>query len=279
VLFDRYTETHRAAAQSQLGWRLDEHALLAPYLAADRTFWLELDPAEALRRLELRGEPLSADEHAVGLAGYAEAFAAMATSPADVGLDARAPFAANAARIAATALPLTPAAGPREGPGLVTLAPAATRAQPLEVAIGAGAGVVLGGDIAVLAGWLRQQIGARADAVPLAFWVEAYAAQLVIDARTTGSGAAVVPLWPEALRRMPLFADLPVLDDLVHLVDAAVQVRALAPAAPSSPWETLVPSPAARRRLQSEYEVALQAVARERGWDVTGTARPLIRVA
>ena len=104
VVLDRYTETHRAAAGAQLGWDLVRHPMLALFPPADRAFWLELDANEAVRRLRARGGRLSADEHPVGLAGYAAAFSAIATTPDDVILHATSSATDNAARIAREAL-------------------------------------------------------------------------------------------------------------------------------------------------------------------------------
>ena len=105
-----------------------------------------------------------------------------------------------------------------------------------------------------------------------AFWVEAYAAQLVLDARSSTAATATIAIWPAALRRLPLFSDLPALDELSRLLDAAVRVRSFAPppppsrAAPDPLWTVIAPSPPARARLLADYENAVAAIARERHW-------------
>ena len=281
VLLDRYTETHRAAASSQLGWDLTRHPLLAPFPAADRTFWLRLDPGEALRRLQARGEPLSADEHPTGLAGYAHAFDATATRASDVVLDATAPFAENAERIRREALALLPSRGGGEiAEHGATTQPPARRSDRLPVLVGDDPDAfALGHDVADLATSLRRAIGDAADAVPTSFWIEAYAAQLVIDARSTGAARAAVALWPEALRRMRSFADLHVLAELSLLLDGAVRVVGFRHAAAHRLWSALVPSPAARQRLQAEYDEAVATIARERNWPTGRGARTIARVA
>lgn len=280
VIFDRYTETHRAAASSQLGWDLTDHPLLEPFPIADRTFWLRLDPIEALTRLHARGEALSADEHAVGLAGYAEAFDKMATRASDVALDATAPFDENARRIRSDALGLLEGRGHVEAMETSRAPLVHERTGPLLVTVGADNDApVLGQEVAELAVALRRAVGSVADGVPISFWIEAYAAQLVIDASSTAAPRAAVPLWPEALRRMKLFADLHVLDELSRLLDGAVRVVRFHRATTQRLWDALVPSISARRKLQAEYDDAIAAIARERNWPTEATARTIARVA
>jgi thymidylate kinase len=285
VVLDRYTETHRAAAAAQLGWDLTQHPALALFPPADRAFWLRLDVDEAVRRLHARGGRLTADEHTVGLAGYAEAFRLMTTpaaaTPADVVLEADAPFAANAARIANEALTVVapPAAGAMRATTASPIAPAAaerarTHALPVDIG-GAADGAVLGSEIAELAAMLRDRLGRAADGVTAAFWVEAYAAQLVLDARCAIAPNATIALWPAALRRMPLFANLVALDDLSRLLDAAVSVRSFTLASPAADalWTVIAPSPTARARLAAEYRDAVAAIAGERAWPHARAAR------
>ena len=280
IVLDRYTETHVAAAAQQLGWDLTGHPLLAPFPAADRAFWLDLDPAVAVVRLRARGTRLTADEHAIGLHGYARAFAALATTPIDLVLDAAAPFADNAAAIAsgALAVPSPVRAQPNAYAGAAA-STVARRDERLPVHVGADGGCVLGADVPALAAHLRREIGRAADAVPAALWVEAYAAQLVLDARTTTAPVAALPIWPGALRRMPTFADLHVLDELARLCEAAVYVERVLPGDGAPLWDLIAPAPAARRRLAAEYGRALAAIVDERGWRDAPPSRDVARVA
>ncbi|MDB4964712.1 MAG: Thymidylate kinase [Myxococcales bacterium] len=275
VILDRYVETHRAAAASQLGWNLRHHPALAIFPEADRAFWLEVDPAEALRRLHARGSRLSADEHAVGLAGYADSFRAQSTSPADVVLDATASFGDNAARIARETLSVANV-GTKPSVGSFAALPEASlaRATPLAVHVGdCSSRPVLGRDIPSLASLLRRELGRGADGVAASFWVEAYAAQLVLDARTTTAASATIALWPEALHRMSCFADLHVLHELTRLLAAAVRVERFSAGGGDFLWSILAPAPAARRRLAAEYAEMVARVARERGWPRAGDER------
>ncbi len=268
VVFDRYTETHRAAAASQLGWNLSHHPSLTVFPQPDRVFWLRLDPREALRRISARGGRLSADEHLTGLDGYSQAFASLAVSPTDVILDAAAPWEVNADRIAREAGVSAVATSPHTPADLARQAP--TRRSCLPVTAGHGDGEeVLGSDITSLVLMLREELGAEADGIPVGFWIEAYATQLVLDARTTTASSAVVSLWPGALRRMAAFVDLLVLEEVERLLEPLVTVRAWRPIVASSsatPWEMLSRSPTAQERLNEEYNDALAVVASQCGW-------------
>ena len=265
VVANRYVETHVAAAASQLGWDVSAHPLLAIFPPAARTFWLRLAPEEALRRLRARGERLSADEHAAGLAGYAAAFAELARGPCDVVLDALAPEAANAERIAAEALAGLPPPGRARPLGPVAAATgAAARATRIAVTVGKSEP---GSDVVALSAVLRESLGAAAAALPASFWIEAQATQAVLDARTSGAAVSAVPLWPEALARMPLCRDLVVLDELGRLLEREVRVVAWRPLAPDDALAALIaPAAAGRRRFVDAYNAALAAVAAERGW-------------
>jgi hypothetical protein len=106
----------------------------------------------------------------------------------------------------------------------------------------------------------------------------------VLDARTAAAPCAVVPLWPEALRRIPAFADLHLLDELARLLDGAVRVVRCAPTAAAAAraplWSLIAPSSRARAQWIAEYAAAAAAIARERGWPgEDDVARPLVRVA
>jgi hypothetical protein len=78
---------------------------------------------------------------------------------------------------------------------------------------------------------------------------------------------------------MRVFADLHVLDELSRLLDTAIRVVRFHPAGTPRLWDALVPSPAARRRLQADYDDAIAAIARERNWPTAASTRTIARVA
>jgi len=265
VVADRYVETHVAAAASQLAWDLSAHPLLAVFPPAERTFWLRLAPEEALRRLGARGERLSADEHAAGLAGYAAGFDGLARGSRDVVLDALAPEAANAARIAALALAGLPPGTRAGGSAPPATAPrAAERTAKIAVTVGKSDPA---SDLVALAAVLRESLGVAVAALPASFWIEAQATQAVLEARISEAAEGAVPLWPEALARMPLCRDLVMLDELGRLLEREVRVVAWRPLAADDAIAALIaPAPAGRRRFVAAYNAALAAVAAERDW-------------
>ena len=300
LIMDRYVETHLAAAASQLGWDLSAHPALAPFPAADLRFWLELDPAVALARRHARGGSPSADEHPVGLRGYARELARLASSSADVRLDAAAPEEDNAWAIAARTLPLVlrPIDGDGDGDGdgererggraraghACLVAPGAPPPAPpagrCALHLGPGRGepvvlgsVVLGSDVASLRAALRGWCGGVADGVPESFWLEAYAAQLLLDLRILAPARASAALWPGALARMPGHRDLPVLDELAAMLAAEVEVTAYQPAAGphAAAFAELGASPVASARLARDYAIALGELALESGWSAAAS--------
>ena len=222
LLMDRYVETHVAAARSQLDWDLAAHPALAPWPVADVRFWLEIDPEVALGRRDARGGSATADEHATGMRGYAREFARLARGDGEVRLDATAPAGENAAAIAAHADRLvTSPRGPADASRLVPPPAAPTAAsvsdavpRRCELRLGGTGGLELGAEVFALRAALGD--GAGAGGAPESFWLEAYAAQLLIDLRVHARARARAALWPGALARMPGHADLPVLDELAR---------------------------------------------------------------
>jgi thymidylate kinase len=283
VLFDRYVETHLAAAESQLGWDLTGHPALVPFPPADLRWWLALDPTVALERREARGEPASADEHAVGLHGYARVFGRLAALPGEIVLDATAAESANAHAIAERALALVSAA--RREPGAhddhASLVPAAAPARvraaaPCAVHVGLDpTRSSLGDDALRLRGELAGWCGAAAAGVPEAFWLEAYAAQLVIDAMTQAPSQAAVALWPSALAAMA-HHELDMLAELERVLAPLVQVVSYDPRAETyeDTFRALGATEAAAHRLARDYAVQLERIAGERGWSRAVTASP-----
>jgi dTMP kinase len=272
VILDRYVETHVAAAESQLGWDLAAHPALAPFPAADLRCWLELDPELALARRAARGEPASADEHAVGLRGYARVFARLAAAggAADLRLDAGADPETNAAELAARALPLVTGTGDADRS---SLAPpmAAPPGRPIVASVHVGAAAdraALGADVLALRAMLAAWCGSVADGVPEAFWLEAYAAQLVLDARTEARPRAAIALWPAAIAAMPGHADLGALAELERLLDPLIEVASYDPRPETyePAWRGLGATAAAAVRLARAYVARLEAVAAVRGW-------------
>jgi thymidylate kinase len=285
LVMDRYVETHIAAAASQLGWDLSGHPALAPFPAPDVRFWLEIDPDEALRRRDLRAERPTADEHATGLRGYAREFARLARrSGAEVRLDAAAAEEDNARLVAARSLAaLAVARGPAEEsrltpPGGRPAAPATERCRvhlgpaPIGPSTGPSTGpsslVELGGDLLSLRAAFRTWCGDAAGGAPEAFWLEAYAADLLLDLRVLAPAEARIALWPGALARMAGHADLPMLGEIDRMLAPSVEIASCA-ASVDGTSEAFVRLGAHRRaalRLARDYTTALDRLAGECGW-------------
>jgi dTMP kinase len=273
VIFDRHVETHVAAAESQLGWDLSAHPALAAFSAPDLRFWLTLDPIVALERREARGEPASADEHAVGLTGYAQVFARLAAGPGEIALDATAPAHDNARAIAERAAALVPGGGgdPGREPLVAASAPrrAPPPASPCAVHIGADpARLALGDDVLALRAELAGWCGAAAAGIPEAFWLEAYAAQLVLDVITRAPAQAVVALWPAAVAAMADHGELVMLAELTRILASLVVVERYDPRAETYEpmFHGLGAGAAAARRLARDYAAQLERCAAEHGW-------------
>jgi thymidylate kinase len=271
VVMDRYDETHVAAAASQLGWDLRGHPALAAFPSPDLRVWLALDPAIALRRRDARGERPSADEHAVGLRGYAREFAGLADGAGELVLDATAAADDNARLIADRALPLV--ASPRGPASASSFAPPAA-APRLD---GAGCRVTLGpcepgdelgADVLALRRALDQWCPGAAAAIDEGFWLEAYAAQLILDARTGPQRRAWLALWPGALARMASHRDLAMLRELDRVLAATVEVdgQVADAALYVSTFAALGATPAAAARLAREYADALGELSAAAGW-------------
>jgi len=278
LVMDRYVETHIAAARSQLGWDVSQHPALAPFPAADVRFWLELDPAIALERRDARRDRPSADEHPVGLRGYAAEFRRQARGEREVRLDGTAPAEDNARAIAARALPLVGATGPRATPVLTAPsgAPVARSRDAPRCALHLGPCAVeseLGADVLALRGALESWCGRPARGVPEAFWLEAYAAQLLLDVRTLDPARARAALWPGALARMVDHADLEMLRELERMLLAEVDIAAYqaAPEATAAAFAALGAHPSAAERLARAYADELDRLARESGWPASSS--------
>lgn len=279
LVFDRHVDTHLAAARAQLGWDLAGHPSLAPFPAAAATFLMELDVDVALARIATRDARPSADEHPVGLRGYAREFDRLATAHGYVRIDAVGAEDDNAARILAHAegvlarrgvtatRPATDPTGPAPAP---TRGTASRERARLGVVIGGPAALcTLADDALRLCAFARERIGAAAEGFPEAFWIEAYAAQIVLDVRAhprTGAARPRVALWPAALRRLALFSDLEMLDELERIALADATVLAVSPDPSGSEAAFAVLCPAAGARLSRSYHRALDELAAERAW-------------
>jgi hypothetical protein len=280
VVMDRYVETHAAAAESQLGWDLSAHPALAPFPAADLSCWLVLDPDLALRRRDRRGEPPSADEHAVGLHGYHAVFARLAAADREAGrglvLDADAPEDRNARAIADGAASLLPAAEPPAPPRPAAEPPAPPAAPPSRpsprrcaVCLGADAALPeLGADVLALRGELARWCGERAAGIPEELWLEAYAAQLILDVRVHAPARARIALWPGALAAAAGHESLEVLRELERVLEPLVEIEACdpRPEACVATFAALGAAPAAALRLARDYAAQLARLAVARGW-------------
>ncbi|HET7501320.1 MAG TPA: hypothetical protein VFK02_09970 [Kofleriaceae bacterium] len=286
VIFDRYVETHIAAAESQLGWDLSAHPALAPFPAPDLRFWLALDPAVALARRDARGEPASADEHAVGQTGYAQVFARLAAGPGEIALDAAAPEDHNARAIAECVLARVPAPGSvvadraRDPASESLMAPSAPRrvplpASPCAVHIGTDSTrVALGDDVLAVRAELAAWCGAAAAGIPEAFWLEAYAAQLVLDVITHAPARAAIALWPTAVAAMADHGELAMLAELARILAPLVAVERYDPRPEiyAPVFRRLGAGDAAARRLARDYAAQLERCAAEHGWIRTANA-------
>jgi len=278
VLLDRYVETHVAAAESQLGWDVSMHPVLAPFPPADLRCWLALDPDVALARREARGEPASADEHAVGLQGYARVFARLAAAPGEVVLDATRAEDDNARAIADRARTVvTGASGNADRSSLVPPAapPRVPAPSPCAVHLGVDPSQrALGEDVARLRGELARWCGEQAAGVCEAFWLEAYASQLVIDVMTEAPARAAIALWPGAVAAMAGHGDLDMLSELERVLAPLVSVESYDPRAEGYEpvFRALGASDAAAARLARDYAAQLERVAGEHGWRCAASA-------
>jgi hypothetical protein len=87
----------------------------------------------------------------------------------------------------------------------------------------------------------------------------------VLDVRAGRSGGAA--LWPGVLRRMDLFHDLLMLDELERLCLSDAQVVGYTPGGGSAAQEALeVLAPEAAPRVAAAYGRALDDHALEQGW-------------
>lgn len=268
VLFDRYLETHEAAAGAQLGWDLAEHPALAVFPRVDAEFLLRLDPAEAIARVSQRGEARSADEHLTGLLGYAESFDRIGARDGFITLDARADRDENARAILAAVEPLLAHDAPR-----VRLAEAGPQPRLRTGGDGLHVGGAVddgapGDDVCDLAARVRDARPEVSAAFPEAFWLEAYAAQVLLDLRASGASGAEVAWWPAALARAPEFADLVTLAELERMTLALAPVRRVTLGGGAAParLQALVGDRAGRLALM--YRRGLEAHAIEQGWRV-----------
>lgn len=254
VVLDRWTETHLAAASSQLGWSLAGHGALAGLPEPVARAWLLVDPDVALARIAARGTPPTADEHAAGLRGYAAAFDALAVGPREVRLDATHPPEHNAAQVWRVC------GDGRRGAdrGTLTVSPPA----PPEASLPETPRVVVG---AVEGRWplgdAAHALLTAAGEVSFGFRLEATAAHALLDVREGRAVSACAPLWPGALVR--LYPELGALTELARLLDREVDVIAWrAPRAADFPW---LP-PRAATRFAALYGAALSALAAQHGW-------------
>jgi hypothetical protein len=124
----------------------------------------------------------------------------------------------------------------------------------------------LGGDVLALRADLERWSGAAG--VPEAFWLEAYAAQLVLEAITTRPARAAVALWPGAVAGMAGHGELAMLCELERMLTPLVEVESYDPRAASYEpvFRALGATPAGAHRLACDYADRLARVALARGW-------------
>jgi len=124
---------------------------------------------------------------------------------------------------------------------------------------------------------LRTQLadwcGGSASAVPEAFWLEVYAAQLVLDVQTGAPGDGVA-LWPGALAAMAGHGELDLLIELERMLAPLVEVADYDPRAETyePAFRALGATERAARRLARDYAAQLERIAAERGWARAPTA-------
>jgi thymidylate kinase len=276
LVMDRYLETHIAAAESQLGWDLRSHPVLAAFPEATTTFWLQLDIASALARLNDRGGTLSADEHELGLRGYLDSFAAQAAAADQRPLDAHAPFEENADLIETAALAFSskrsiPSEAGHQPSSGAAAANSASARRTIEVDVGARSGEWLGRDVANLRRFLAAR-GQCPDQVPEAFWLEGMMAQQLIDLRTSEEAKVEVAVWPSALARIPLVRDLPMVAELGKLLEQETRVASWSRGGVDAALLALGASASGARRIGSAYDRELALLAAEEGWPVESAA-------
>ena len=259
LLCDRWTETHVAAARSQLGWDVTQHPALTAFPAADRAAWLLLSPEIALARLQSRGKRLTADEHPAGLTGYARVFEALANGPDDLRLDGEAPVETNGKAIEAFLVGEERwASAPGPPPEPVVQAPAARpRAQRCEIVVGWDPSLPALGVEA-----LELRATGELQRAPLSFWLEAVAAQVVIDLRARRPTRACVPIWPRATARA--WPDLDAILELARLAERECHITGWRRPRPADFAKLACPAGAVR--LSAHYGAALAALATQQGW-------------
>lgn len=258
-MLDRWRETHRAAALSQLRWCLDDHPAYTLYPEAHRGVWLLLPSGEAGERLRARGGRLTADEHGAGLEGYARCFEAWASGAGQLAIDARAPLEVNASAIADFVLSDTPPArqAPAAPVGPTMAAPTAARRGEVEIVIGHDPELpVLGQGLTPL------RALADLERASVGFWLEAWAAEALIHLRQGAPARVCAPLCPEAVARA--WPDLEAVGELARLMEHEGVVLGWRPPSP----ELFAPlsSPAGARRLWAVYTDALTSLAAGAGW-------------
>ena len=266
LVMDRYIETHHAAAFSQLSWDIRNHPFTRFFPEPARCFWLDLPVESALDRLSERTLALSADEHPVGLKGYAQAYEVILSDSKAVRLDALAPFEENAKKIADAVQ--TP-----DKSNIATVSPekyeAPSRISQTKVS------VHIGGISAPALGWsifdLRDRLANHypeqlLKRVPEVLWVEAYAIQLILDIGTKAIDVASIPVWPSVLYEMSAFRDVYSLSELTKLLTHHVKVKSCRPDAAREFFSRLTSNSAASERLFEEYCKALKKLSVENAW-------------
>ena len=166
---------------------------------------------------------------------------------------------------------LAPPHGDAARSGLVPSRGLPRRAGPrCSVHIGGGdPGVVeLGAELLALRGALAIWCGPIAGQAPEAFWLEAYAAQLVLDLWTLDVPRARLALWPDAVAGMASHQSLEGLPELARLLAPLVDVETYdpRPASYAPTFAALGAPPRAALRLARDYAAQLARLAGEHGW-------------
>ena len=262
VVMDGYIETRVASAEARLGWSIVEHALVRAFPEPATRVWLQTDADTAAQRDDGRdpdGEP--------ALWWGMSRSLARQVGDGDLVLDGGANLEANAAAVMAridAALH-----GHRAARFSVENLPTRDRLprprrDRCKIMLGAARALpALGEEVYKL----RAVVDARSGpgGVPEGLWCEAYAVQLALDLLTTSYARARMPVWPSALRRVPWFHDLEVLDEVTRMIEPFVTVVGWAQSTGGF-FRELADSDASAERLESAYLEALEEEALLRGW-------------
>jgi hypothetical protein len=128
--------------------------------------------------------------------------------------------------------------------------------------------VELGAEVLMLRGALADACGPIAGHAPEAFWLEAYAAQLVLDRWTLDVTRARIALWPGAVAEMASHRSLEMLRELARMLAPLVEIERYDPRPASyvAAFVALGAAPRAAARLARDYATQLERLGTDQGW-------------